>query len=121
MDEISADEFRPDFVRQRPIPIHIQGGQPHRRVHPDRHVFGDPPLGHQLLDGEQQHLGAIHRECRNQHIAAARESAGDEFTELPMRYLLFGVFPVAVGGFDEHTPGTRRHFPIGEDGVIVPA
>jgi hypothetical protein len=80
----------------------------HRRVEIHRHG-GDPMPAPQSAEGVQQLLGALQRERRDQHLAAAIEGAAEDGLEVIFELLDGTVQAVAVGTFHHQDVDPARH------------
>lgn len=88
--------------------VDAETGQRHRTVQDDGQV-GNHAVASQPRQFGQDHLGAVDRERRDEHAAAALRGARDRFSELLPR--TFGlVVPVAVGGLEQQNVRGRTRF-----------
>ena len=86
-----------------------------RAVDEDRYG-GQPVLIHELMQQENQLLGAPYGERGNDQAAAARDGACDDFFQRVDRVAGSRVFPAAVGAFHDEVVAWRKRFGIADNG-----
>ncbi len=96
------------FEQFRIAPEDFGGGDRHRRIKKDLHCRIEAVLFDALVQKEQDLLGALQRERRDDDVAATRECLFDGQIKLIDRRLQRSVLPIAVGRFHHHDICRRR-------------